>query len=240
MSSKGSLHGWGTGTGKQLSAFTTHLNSFHTLRAPQNCGTKASVCYQCWLGEIPLQCGGTVSTTWSKDEISHCELSWAPWVCPASGAPAAHPRAKEHVWMETVRAWEIHNEASRDHSELPAQILPQEDVLRNRGALNCVQSRPDPAISPIHVPQKTLPWPQGKEESNRFAILEIRQEARVDLFMRYQWKKKDITSSYRLEGFAISSKREISNGWMAPKIFFSLFPFLGEILVNVLKKTEPT
>lgn len=36
MSSKGSLHGWGTGTGKELSAFTTQLNSFHPLRAPQN------------------------------------------------------------------------------------------------------------------------------------------------------------------------------------------------------------
>lgn len=36
MSSKDDMHGRGTGTGKELSAFTTQLNSFHTLRAPQN------------------------------------------------------------------------------------------------------------------------------------------------------------------------------------------------------------
>lgn len=75
-SSKGSLHGWGTGTGKELSAFTTQLNSFRTLRAPQNNGDlEKSFCSV--EEQFPLR-----GTTWTRTRAHtvsfhvHCEFVW--------------------------------------------------------------------------------------------------------------------------------------------------------------------
>lgn len=161
-----------------------------------------------------------------NEQNSQCELPRVPWVCPSRGAPDIHPTTKQRVWMETVKGREICSKAGRDHNELPAEIYPQEDVLRNRGALSRVQPRLDSTISTIHVPQKMLPWPQGKEESHRFTILEIREQARVD--------RRRYHHFLHIRRFSnLFKKRNLNT-----KYFLS-FSFFREILVNALNKTEP-
>lgn len=61
-------------------------------------------------------------------------------------------------------------------------------------ALGQLQPRLDPTVSVIRVPQKMLPWAWGKEESKRFALLEIREQAGLDLLVLLKKEKEGNTS----------------------------------------------